>query len=218
MYPEEFTQKQRNEAFYNYIKPIVSNCSGFIKTEGYMVYIPSPGGWILITDADSTHFGIITIVNPSIQINQLFVAKINTFLSLKEISENLVDQLYFLGGNKILRAMLDTFNKFYYHIDEDFIPLYYEEDCHNIPGFDEANSSVNITQFKIIDKATTYYLIPVSKAITTATKSDKISLSIYSTTHYADPRYKTLRYQIYKKKYGVWLDLFATTIQPQCKI
>ena len=114
--------------------------------------------------------------------------------------------------------MLDTFNKFYYHIDEDFIPLYYEEDCHSIPGFDEANSSVNITQFKIIDKATTYYLIPVSKTITTATKSDKISLSIYSTTHYADYKYKTLRYQIYKKKYDVWLDLFATTIQPQCKM
>ena len=76
------------EDFCNYIQPIINSCSGFIKTDGYMVHFP---GTIVIMDADQTFYGIIRI--PVIYVFK-FTAIINDFMSMKKPEQRIFSNLY----------------------------------------------------------------------------------------------------------------------------
>lgn len=214
----------------NYIQPILSSCSGFIKTDGYMTHFP---GTVVIMDADEMYCGIIKI--PVIY-DVFLTAKINTLLSIKtnpetvtrtgycpdlnvilniSISPASVDEqikaLYFTGWN-IKAQNLIRYYDLYSDIDSKVKCIYHEPNCNDIDNFSDVNSHTEIRHVNIID-GSSYYRIPVSKAITTGTKSDTIGLYIYDyIVDPLNPQIKTSRYSIYKKKFKVTVDLFSNIL------
>ena len=184
-----------------YIQPILSSCSGFIKTDGYMTHLP---GIVVIMDADEMYCGIIKI--PVIY-DVFLTAKINTLLSIKKE----IESLYFTGWN-IKAQNLIRYYDLYSDIDSKVRCIDHEPNCNDIDNFSDVNSHTEIRHVNIID-GLSYYRIPVSKAITTGTKSDTIGLYIYD--YIADPlnpQIKTSRDSIYKKKFKITVDLFSNIL------
>jgi hypothetical protein len=188
--------------FFQYIRPIVYGCSGFIKTDGYMLHQP---GSITVMDAGEMYCGIIKV---PILYPFTIVSKINTFLSFKDSESIDLNNLYFLGSNIKMQHLMNYYNQ-YNDIDTKVRCIYSEPDCYNIDRFQDTNSTADIKYVNISD-GIRCYRIPSSKAITTATKSDTVSLFIYD--YIFDPSnesVKTARYSIYKKKFKLTVDIFS---------
>lgn len=188
--------------FFNYLHPIVNGCSGFIKTDGYMVHIP---GYVIMMDVDETFCSIINI--PCIY-DIYTTAKINTFLSIKEECDMKLENLYFLGWNIKNQHLMRYYNTLI-GIESKTKCVYLEPDCYNINGFAEAVSKSSISHVDISD-GTYIYRIPAGKPVTPLTKSDSASLQIYDNIDYHD--LKTIRYSVYKKKFKLTVDIFANIL------
>lgn len=191
--------------FCNYIQPIINSCSGFIKTDGYMVHFP---GTIVIMDADQTFYGIIRI--PVIY-TFYFTAIINDFMAMKKPEQRIRDNLYFSGWNVKHDALIRAFELFN-DIDNKVRCIYYEPDCYNINGFAETITNTGISKINVFTNSSRY-LIPSSKAITPLSKGDMASLRIYDyIINPLDNRVKTIRYSVSKKKFKLIVDIFSNIL------
>lgn len=188
--------------FFSYVQPIVSGSLGFMKTEGYLTHFP---GVIVAMSSDETYCAIIHI---PVIFNVYMTAQISTFLQLKYMENQTLENLYFVGYNVKNASMINYFN-FYNGIDDKAECIYSEPDCFNIPGFKECMASSNISSVIVSDGAR-YYVIPASKSITQAAKADTVSLKIYNNERH--PLVKTVRYTIYKKKFKLPVDIYSNIL------
>lgn len=195
--------------FCKYLQPIMNACSGFIKTNGYMLHIP---GRVMMMSADETVFAYINI--PVIY-NIMIIADIGAFLRAKEEDEQaeILRSTYFLGSNIKYDTLL-RYNELYGN--RMILPLnvyFTEDDClSNINGFAELVKSSDIGFMNVTD-GHNYYMIPVSKAITPITKSDmcKIEITDYISNP-SDITKRTVHYTTFKKKFKIEIELFMNIL------
>lgn len=196
--------------FCKYVQPIVSGCAGFIRTDGYMTHYP---GHIILMNADESFVSIIKI---PVIFDIKLTAIIGDFLKLKTEEEmmHLFDKIYFIGWNIKEFKMLNYANN--YDILNTCQSEYSEEDCYNIPGFREgmSNSEIDFISIPTLDNENRVYRIPVSKAITNASKSDSISINIYKyQLNPNDQMLRTVRYTVFKKKFKLNIDIYFNIIR-----
>ena len=171
---------------FEYLAPIVNSCSGFIKTEGYVlakynniIFMSSDGCVLSFTETN-------TVVSPTI------FAKSRTFLGCSKDPENFINNTYTIGNNLIMNNMEDLYNT----------PIYSYNDIVSNSIFSQAigkKASDGISWFTIPVSDTGYQIkIPVSKILTPLNKSDKCNLHIY-----IDGQFYIPRYEIYKKKFNL---------------
>lgn len=180
---------------FEYLAPIVNSCSGFIKTEGYVlakyndiIFMSSDGCVLSFTETN-------TVVSPTV------FAKSRTFLGCNKEPENFINNTYTIGNNLIMNNMDDLYRKY-----RDFImnnnPIYSYNDIISNNIFSQAigkKASDGISWFSIPVSDTGYQIkIPVSKILTPLNKSDKCNLHIY-----IDGQFYIPRYEIYKKKFNL---------------
>lgn len=188
--------------FFSYVQPILNGSLGFIKTEGYFTHMP---GMLLAMSSDETYFAVIQI---PVIFNVYITAEINTFLQLKTPDVQYLENLYFVGNNIKLNSMMEYLAS-YNGIDDKVPCIYTEPDCYNIPGFTECMKRSDICNVRVAD-GKRYFVIPASKAITQAAKADTVSLKIYDNPR--SPMIKTVRYNIYKKKFKLFVDIFSNIL------
>ena len=188
--------------FFSYVQPILNGSLGFIKTEGYFTHMP---GMLLAMSSDETYFAVIQI---PVIFNVYITAEINTFLQLKTPDVQYLENLYFVGNNIKLNSMMEYLAS-YNGIDDKVPCIYTEPDCYNIPGFTECMKRSDICNVRVAD-GKRYFVIPASKAIAQASKADTVSLKIYDNPR--SPMIKTVRYNIYKKKFKLFVDIFSNIL------
>ena len=188
--------------FFKYVQPIVSGSLGFIKTEGYMTHFP---GVVVAMSADEMYCGIIHI---PVIFNVYMTSRINTFLQLKTPEDQYLENTYFVGNNIKGNSMWNYFNQ-YDGIDTKLPCIYSEPDCYNVPGFDVCMESSSISSTIVVD-GSRYFVVPASKSITQASKSDTVSLKIYDNPR--SSQIKTVRYTVYKKKFKLPVDIYSNII------
>ena len=188
--------------FFSYVQPILNGSLGFIKTEGYFTHMP---GMLLALSYDDTYFAVIRI---PVIFNVYITAEINTFLQLKTSDVQYLENLYFVGNNIKLNSMMEYLAS-YNGIDNKVPCIYTEPDCYNIPGFTECMKRSDICNVRVAD-GKRYFVIPASKAIAQASKADTVSLKIYDNPR--SPMIKTVRYNIYKKKFKLFVDIFSNIL------
>ena len=194
------------EDFCKYIKPIVTSCSAFVRTNGYVTHIP---GRILMMSLDETFF--IKIDIPVIY-DMIFTANIGEFLfsaNNDDSASDVFNNIYFLGYN-IKYDSLMRYNNIYSYNEEYSNVYYYEEDCmNNIPDFEEYSKSSTVVKFINIITKDNFYKIPVSKAITSINKGDICSLKILDyLPNIQDKTKRTVKYIVYKKKFKLNVEIF----------
>lgn len=190
--------------FCTYVQPIVNSCAGFIKTDGYMVHVP---GLILYMSADEMCCGKIDI---PVIFDIYMTSNINTFLALKtpEQQSAMWENIYFVGHN-IKRDHLMYYYSIFNNLDTNNRKIYHEPDCYNIPGFDNIVSKTDIGCINVSDGSTNYR-VPASKSITSLSKGDLASLTIYDSI--GAPNVKTIRYTMYKKKFKLTIDIYSNIL------
>ena len=194
-------QQIKNIEFCKYLQPIVSGCSGFIRTVGFMYHFP---GHLVLMSFDESYLSIIDL--PVIY-DIYIVASINTFLGLKEEEQmaNLIENVYFTGYNIKMNRMKYSY-PFYSNIDSIVPLIYHEPDCYNIIGFEEAVSSSEIKYVNVSD-GNYNYRIYTSKAITPLNKGDSASLDIFLSNELENVR--IVRYTVFKKKFKLNIQIFS---------
>ena len=188
--------------FFSYVQPILNGSLGFIKTEGYFTHMP---GVLLAMSSDDTYFAVIHI---PVIFNVYITAEINTFLQLKTPDVQYLENTYFVGNN-IKHDTMMRYHAYYNDIDNKVPCIYGEPDCYNIPGFAECMKRSDICNVRVAD-GKRYFIIPASKAITQASKADLVSLKIYDNPR--SPEIKTVRYNIYKKKFKLFVDIYSNIL------
>ena len=110
----------KNIEFCKYLQPIVSSCSGFIRTVGYMYHFP---GCVVLISFDEAYLSIIKL---PVVYDIYMTANINTFLGLKEENEmaNFKDYIYFTGYNIKMNKMISGY-RFYSNIEGISINVYH---------------------------------------------------------------------------------------------
>ena len=193
--------------FCKYIQTVVSGCAGFIRTQGFMWHQP---GVIIMMNADET---VVSIIRIPIVYDIRLVANINTLRNIKEEKdmENLFDNVYSPGlnikGNRLQKYLLD-----YGNINEAGRCIYSEDDCHNIPGFDNNLASSDIHYLNIVD-GDKFYTVPVSKAFTPVSKPDSCGIKVYDYIYdMNNTNIKTLQYNVYKKKFKLNIEIFCNIL------
>lgn len=193
--------------FCKYIQTVVSGCAGFIRTQGFMWHQP---GIIIMMNADET---VVSIIRIPIIYDVRLVANINTLRNIKEEKdmENLFDNVYSPGlnikGNRLQKYLLD-----YGNINDTGRCIYSEDDCHNIPGFDNNLASSDIHYLNIVD-GDKFYTVPVSKAFTPVSKPDSCGIKVYDYIYdMNNPNIKTLQYNVYKKKFKLNIEIFCNIL------
>jgi hypothetical protein len=193
--------------FCNYIKPIVTGCSGYIRTNGYMMH--KPGSLVLLSSDETT----IAIVPLGVIFNIKYTCHIGDFLKLKTDEEmsNFQELCYFLGWNTI-EDRIDKYFSIYMNLIKYGLLEYEYNNCLELPTF-----SLNVASSEIhyinIPNGNSFYRIPVSKAITPLNKSDTCDLKVYK--YVMDPtndRIKTIRYSVYKKKFKLSFDVYMNVL------
>ena len=197
--------------FCHYVTPLISGCSGFIRTEGYVTFIP---GYILMMSWDETFYVEIPIEDPryskfvfgipATDINSWIC--INNRLKKENLPFDYLDicrSIYFLGSN-IKRDHLVYYHNLYSTINTKKL-LYSEDDCNNIPNFEMYSNNIEISNINIIDYNGTKCRIPCSKVITPGVKGDHVSLNIYDYIYNDNPDMisnlaRTFQYICYRKK------------------
>ncbi len=192
--------------FYNYIRPIVSGCAGFIRTDGYMLHYP---GVIVLMNADESFVSIIKI---PVIFDIKLVSIIGEFLKLKTDEEilNMYNRLYFTGWNLKEFSLVKYMND--YNILNQYQCEFQEDDCFNLSGFTEGMSNSEISFISIPKNEYRVYRIPVSKAITNVAKSDSVSIKIYKYLWSNDDMLRTVRYTVFKKKFKLNIDIYCNII------
>lgn len=196
------------EAIFKYLQPIINVCAGFIKTDGYMLYLPS--GTLILSDDNEMYCCIINDLLPSDYQNGI-VAKINTFMSLKNPNDQSIDNLYFTGWNIKYNSLLDYYLK-YNNIDNKVQCIYDQANCETISEFSNLVAKSNIQNINIYFDSILYRL-PISKSITNLTKGDQIRLQIYNyILQPKNPQIKTVKYSLFKKKFGLMVNIFTNIL------
>lgn len=193
--------------FYNYIRPIVSGCAGFIRTDGYMLHYP---GIIVLMNADESFVSIIKI---PVIFDIKIVSIIGDFLKLKTDEDilDLFNRIYFIGWNLKEFNLVKYMND--YNILNQYQPEFQEDDCYNLNGFTEGMSNSEISFMSIPKNNYRVYRVPVSKAITNAAKSDSVSIKIYPYLYNTkDSMIRTVRYTVFKKKFKLNIDIYCNII------
>ena len=195
--------------FCKYLQPIMNACSGFIKTNGYMLHVP---GRVMMMSADETVFAYINI---PVMYNIILMADIGAFLRAKEEDEqaDILRLTYFLGSNIKYDTLL-KYNDMYGN--RQLLPLNVyisEDDClSGINGFEDLVKSSEISFMNVTD-GHHYYMIPVSKAITPITKSDMCKLEIIDyMSNPSDTTKRTVHYTTFKKKFKIEIELFLNIL------
>ena len=194
-------QQLKNIEFCKYLQPIVSGCSGFIRTVGYMYHFP---GCVILISFDECY---LSIINLPVVYDIYMTANINTFLGLKEEYQmaDFKNYIYFTGYNLKMDKMKNAY-PFYSNID-NIVPLvYHEPDCYNITGFEEAVLSSEIKYVNVSD-GNYSYRIYASKAITPLNKGDLASLDIFLSNELEKGR--IVRYTVFKKKFKLNIQIFS---------
>ena len=190
--------------FCKYIRPIVTSCSAFLRTNGYVTHIP---GRLLMMSLDETFFIKIDI---PVLYNIILTANIGEFLFNAENDQsNVLSNTYFLGSN-IKYDSLIKYNDIYC-LNEQYANIYYsEDDCiNNIQNFAEFAKFSTVIKFINIVSNDTFYRIPVSKAITSINKGDICSIKIMDyLPNINDKTKRTVKYTVYKKKFKVNIDIY----------
>lgn len=193
--------------FYNYIRPIVSGCAGFIRTNGYMLHCP---GIIVLMNTDESFVSIIKI---PVIFDIKLVSIIGEFLKLKTDEEiiNLQNNLYFIGWN-IKEAMMIKYMNDYNILNQSQCE-FQEDDCYNLRGFTEGMSNSEISFMSIPKNDYRVYRVPVSKSITNAAKSDSVGIKIYPYLYNMnDTMIRTVRYTVFKKKFKLNIDIYCNIV------
>jgi len=193
--------------FYKYLQPIMNSSFGVIKSDGYMTHIP---GTVMTMSDDESMFAFIKI--PVIE-DMYLTSIISKYIGLKEIDENidLNSTLYFSGWNVKRDRLINLYN-IYSGIENKVRCLYYSPNCNTIPGFTEAVSTPNIMTMNVSDGMYNYR-IPVSKSITSISKSDNVELRIYDCVYNPmNCNVKTVHYRIFKKKFKIFIDVFVNIL------
>lgn len=174
---------------YNYLKPIVSGCSGFVKSSGLMLV---QDNILLMMSYDRAFINIVDIQHT----NLLFVAEISTFLGCKDTPETFMTQCAFYGSNIILNEMMEKCAMYY---DLHNIPQeYYEDNIYNLPNFAEKlKTSIQWTVFSGNGQR---YKLAVSKSIFPLNKGDECGVRIFNP--YNDNT-RLMCYEVHKKKLKV---------------
>lgn len=192
--------------FCKYLQPIVSGCSGFIRTEGFMTHFP---GVLILMNMEETYCSIIKL--PVIH-NVYLTSSINKFLGLKteEEQSNVIANTYFIGYNI---KQMHSFGYYMTYKDIDLVPCIYSEDnCTNIPGFEQASGSSDVGEINVSDGINSYR-VPASKIITPINKGDTASLKIYKyIANPSDNNLRTVRYTTIKKKFKLQIDNFSNIL------
>ena len=171
--------------FCKHVTQLISSCAGFIRTDGYMTFIP---GYILLMSWDETFYTEIPIEDPKYSMFIFGTAATEIGLWLTKINQlkkddaifdymDIINSIYFLGSN-IKRNHLVYYHDLYSTIGTKRL-LYTEEDCNNINHFTEYSSITSINNINIIDYSGAKCRVPCSKVITPNVKGDIISLNIY---------------------------------------
>lgn len=195
--------------FCKYVQPIITGCSGFIKTDGYMTHFP---GVLITMSRDETQCCIIKI---PIIFDVYMTSIINKFLSLKspEQQSNMMNEIYFTGWNIVNSTLLNHYNK-YDAVESTHSPIFYSKDCYELDAFGELVANTDIGSINIvINNPSMYCRVPVSKSITPVSKSDTVSMTIYrENNHYISPDILILRYSIFKKKFNLQVNMYLSII------
>lgn len=198
---------QKNLEFCNYLQPIISSCSGFIRTDGFVHHFP---GFLLMMSFDESYLSVISL---PVIFDKYMTARINDFLGLKEDPQKsrYEDYIYFTGWNMKRDRMLNAFH-YYITIEQQTQQVYHEPDCYNIPGFTEAVGSSTISTLNVSD-LTSNYRIYAGKPITPLNKGDTASLDIFKPTLITGQNdYRIIRYNVFKKKFKLNVFIYANIL------
>lgn len=196
-------QQLKNIEFCKYLQPIISGCSGFIRTEGYVYHFP---GHVVMMSFDESY---ISIIDLPVVYDIYMTASINTFLGLKEEYQmtNFQNYIYFTGYNIKMDRMKLAY-PYYHNIDNLAKLIYHEPDCYNIPGFEDTVSSSTIGYINVSDGKNNYRIYS-SKAITPLNKGDFTSLDIFHDLSYELRDLRIVRYTVFKKKFKLNIQIFS---------
>lgn len=180
---------------YNYLKPIVTGCSGFVKSNGFMLV---QHDLLVMMSYDRSTIDIIKI-RP---LNIFFVAYISTFVGCKDEPETFMQRCAFYGSNIILNEMAQK--AMCYQSIMGTTPEYCEDNVYNLPDFQEKLKTP--IQWTVFSGNGQRYKIAVSKVIFPLNKGDECAVKIYNP--YADNT-RIMVYSVYKKKLKVTVDIFT---------
>ncbi|WP_301204564.1 hypothetical protein [Bacteroides acidifaciens] len=181
---------------YNYLKPIVTGCSGFVKSNGFMLV---QHDLLVMMSYDRSTIDMIRIQ----PLNILFVAYISDFVGCKDTPETFMQQCAFYGSNIILNEM--TYKTIGYQSIVNNTPLEYcEDNVYNLPDFQEKLKTP--IQWTVFSGNGQRYKMAVSKVIFPLNKGDECAVKIYDP--YADNT-RIMLYSVYKKKLKVTVDIFT---------
>ena len=198
----------KDKGIFEYLQPIINVSAGFMKTDGYMLYMPT--GVLVLIDENEMYCGIIEGLDCKIPYTSNIMAKTNSFMSLKNPENQDIDNLYFTGWNIKYNHMLYCYLQ-YHNIDSKVNCIYDQIDS-NVNGFQELVSQSNIQNLNIpIDSL--LCRLPVSKSITNRVKGDSVRLQIYD--YISQPennQIKTVKYSLFKKKFGLVINIFTNIL------
>lgn len=190
--------------WYNYTLPIVSACSGFASSEGYMLW--EPDGSLTIMSHDRSWLYITLGLRPG---NVCMTAKIRDFASARKCPETLIEKTKFLGDNLTYLELINYKKKYFPYIMGQITPLY-ENDMMNIDGFESSiakRASESIDKIKFADPYGIHRLMS-SKMITPINKGDTAKLYIYPDIEFGN-EISVFREVVHKKKYNVDINILS---------
>lgn len=189
-----------NTEIYNYLQPIVSGCSAFIKSSGFMMVQHD----VLVMMSYDRAFLSVVQIKP---LNLIYIAEISTFIKCKDDPEHFLENSCFIGSNAIYYEMENIYIQYWESINVhgDQILEYHEDDIYNIPNFTDHMNSKGFHWSAFAANGIQYKLM-VSKSIFPINKGDSCSVSIFNMYH---DNTRILRYRIYKKKLKLYVDIFT---------
>lgn len=196
--------------YIDYLVSIVTRCSGFVRSVGYITH--KPGLIIMMTEQETF---LLDVVLP-IPYDLSFTARIKDLCAYPKdkvdgTREEFFKYIYFSGYN-IKELHILNYYTGYCRLNNNS-PIYYEEDIMNIPGMVDQLENSDISNIKVIHNNQCYY-IPASKAIIKLNKGDKCSLSIYDHV-YGFTNSNTVRYTIYKDKLKLYTNIWFNILKIQ---
>lgn len=185
-----------NADIYNYLKPIVSGCSGFVKSNGFMLV---QHDLLVMMSYDRSMINMVRIK----PLNIIFVSYISTFIGCKDDPETFMQQCAFYGSNIILNEMTDK--AIGYQSIVNNTPLEYcEDNIYNLPDFQKKLKTP--IQWTVFSGNGQRYKMAVSKTIFPLNKGDECAVKIYNP--YVDNT-RIMLYSVYKKKLKVMVNIFT---------
>ena len=190
--------------WYNYARPIVSACSGFTKTDGFMVW--EANGTLSILSNDKGWLYVVTGLRPT-PVN--LACNVIKFARTKDDPNNLINNTNTLGDNIISREVLNFKNKYSPYILNQ-IESIFETDMFEMDGFDDAiqrKASQSIPSLKFCDKYGRN-MVYASKSITPLNKGDTAKLYIYDDVSGFD-NVSVFKQVVHKKKYNININIIS---------